>query len=74
MERESDTVQPIGKSWPSRKISSFRLHKRRLYKPKLKTGLHISPENDDGLETTELNTNRSHHSPEGVGERIDYKA
>ncbi len=75
MERESDSVQPIGKSWPVRKIGALRLHRRRMYKPKLKSGLVISPEKADELEATELlSTNRAHYSPEGVGERIDFKA
>jgi hypothetical protein len=74
MERESDSVQPIGKSWPVRKIGALRLHRRRLYKPKLKGGF-ISTEKDDDLEATEtVSTNQAHHSPEGVGERIDFKA
>lgn len=75
MEAESDSVQPIGKSWPVRKIGALRLHKRRIYKPKLKAGLFLSPEKDDELEATELlTTNQAHRSPEGVGERIDFKA
>ncbi len=75
MEQESDSVQPIGKSWPVRKIGAVRLHKRRLYKPKLRAGLFVSSEKATELETTELlSTNRAHRSPEGVGERIDFKA
>jgi hypothetical protein len=74
MDRESESVQPIGKSWPVRKIGAVRLHKRRLYKPKLRAGLVISSETEDELEATQLSTNRAQRSPEGVGEHIDFKA
>ena len=74
MDSEDDFVQPIGKSWPVRKISGLRLHKRRMYKPKLKTGFFISPGNDDELEIAESDNNQARRSPEGVGERIDFKA
>jgi len=73
MDSGDDFVQPIGKSWPVRKVGPLRLHKRRMYKPKLKAGFFVSPDKDDEVETSESGNNQAHGSPEGVGERIDFK-
>ncbi|MBU2704042.1 hypothetical protein Ga0466249_005194 [Sporomusaceae bacterium BoRhaA] len=81
MEKEVALVQPIGKPWPVRRVGPARLHKRRIYKPKLKNRLFSSQDEEDDeqddrvmaestsvLETT---TKPARSAPEGVGKHID---
>lgn len=80
MEKEVALVQPIGKPWPVRRVGPARLHKRRIYKPKLKSRLFSSQddedvEQDDSVmaESTSVKTTTkpARSAPEGVGKHID---
>ena len=46
MEKEVALVQPIGKTWPVRRVGPARLHKRRMYKPKVKGRLFFDEDED----------------------------
>lgn len=80
MEKEVALVQPIGKPWPVRRVGPARLHKRRIYKPKLKSRLSSHEEEDDqddsamdeGTSALKKVTKPAGSAPEGVGRHIDF--
>lgn len=73
MERDRD-IQPVGPVTAilrAKPLGKVRLFKRPGYMPKLKQATKGSPKEE--ADKSEEVINHAHYTPEGIGERIDFK-
>lgn len=76
MERKIEPVEPVRKTRAVRAVRPIKLHHRPRYRSKLKAKLvqkNLAVKNSEPECETEI-INHAHHTPEGVGEHIDFKA
>jgi hypothetical protein len=73
MEKEIEAVQPIKKISGIRGIRPIQLHHGPGYRPKQKAKRTANNKQEEKNEQETSAVNHAHHTPEGLGEHIDFK-